>query len=437
MSGNMMPDGIPMQAQMAQFNPQAAMLNMMLSGNGQGRPETLTAARLADTSTPVVDADTVPPSAVNGGVMGDIGNRRSATNAPAAASSRVLSVEVPTFSSEKEMFAFLREKVHSLMRTTIGIAARGPWGTLPSPLDEGMARRLAPDGKTKFFNPNFARGITDPVNAEWVEHIILLLSEQYPSIVPGVKLSKIRGLIRTYLKTMRDKYKEQTTEGGKARARTKRIYNKRRSRKCEKAARRREQVPALVAAHRAQDGADNFVGIDEILDTDYMSSEHSDEGQITKVEWDARRLKYSGGDSALEVRKLHWRSEHYNRLLGALDTLARQQEAARKAAGVDSHGRRLGGPHYSRFPGHRLNANDSDPKTIHGLRPFIGLVSRDWVVSQHKETTLQMRDNPPAYSVLSVGMMSIKDNELDKDAEAYLGDDEADESDEDSVVHGE
>lgn len=67
------------------------------------------------------------------------------------------------------------------MRSTIGLAASGPWGVLPHPLPLGAPRRLAPDNETVLFNPNSAAGVSDSVNAEWVEHVTSVLSERYVS----------------------------------------------------------------------------------------------------------------------------------------------------------------------------------------------------------------------------------------------------------------
>ena len=44
------------------------------------------------------------------------------------------------------------------------------------------------------------------------------------------------------------------------------------------------------------------MGIKDLVDTDYTSSEHSDAGMALKADWDARRRKYGGGESALEVQ---------------------------------------------------------------------------------------------------------------------------------------
>ncbi|KAL1703139.1 hypothetical protein EV121DRAFT_292653 [Schizophyllum commune] len=409
MPANLMASMMPGQMPQTGASP---WLNFAMLDNGQEHQQTMPTITTAPAAAPS------PPPGRR--IMEDIVNHHK--SAPVR---RTQSGDMPVFSSENDMLGFLREKIHELMRTTIGLAARGPWGPLPHPLPPGARHRLAPDNETTLFNPNFAAGVSDTVNAEWIDHVASVLSELYPSVVANVKHRQLRALMRTYLKTMRDKYKEQNTEQGRARALTKRIYNKRRSRRSDKAARRREQIPAFVEVHRGQGGIDDCVGIKDIIDTDYMSSEHSDVGNASKADWDSRRRKFGGGASALEVRKPRWRSKNFNKLLGALDTLSRGEETKKKAAG-DSHGRRLGGPHYSRFPGHRANASDRNPPLLHGLLPLMGTVNRDWVIAQHKEATLQMRQDPPTYTIFSAGIVSIGDEELDEDAKAYLADDEED-----------
>ena len=54
-------------------------------------------------------------------------------------------------------------------------------------------------------------------------------------------------------------------------------------------------------------GDEHTVGLEEIIRTDYMSSEHSDEGVIGKAEFTQHRDLH-GGESAFEVRREMWRS---------------------------------------------------------------------------------------------------------------------------------
>jgi hypothetical protein len=50
-----------------------------------------------------------------------------------------------------------------------------------------------------------------------------------------------------------------------------------------------------------------MVGLEEIIRTDYMSSEHSDKGAIDKIEFTQHRCLH-GGDSAFEIWQELWRS---------------------------------------------------------------------------------------------------------------------------------
>lgn len=56
-------------------------------------------------------------------------------------------------------------------------------------------------------------------------------------------------------------------------------------------------------------GEEATVGLWESIQTDYMSSEHSDSGAATKEEWDTVRKSQDAGDNAWEIRKLDWRSQ--------------------------------------------------------------------------------------------------------------------------------
>lgn len=70
----------------------------------------------------------------------------------------------------------------------------------------------------------------------------------------------------------------------------------------------REAVPAFLEAY----GKENCVGIEELIDTDYVDSEHSDVGEATKEEWERCR-KAMGGQ--LEVRQRVWVSEKVRKFL--------------------------------------------------------------------------------------------------------------------------
>jgi hypothetical protein len=55
-------------------------------------------------------------------------------------------------------------------------------------------------------------------------------------------------------------------------------------------------------------GEANTVGDYDAIQTDDMSSEHSDCGNVPKAEFDAHRKQSGGGDHGLEVRPKKWPS---------------------------------------------------------------------------------------------------------------------------------
>jgi hypothetical protein len=68
-----------------------------------------------------------------------------------------------------------------------------------------------------------------------------------------------------------------------------------------------------IKRFRAEYGEEHTVGLSDIVATDFMSSEHSDEGVVDKVEYAQNRRQH--GDDAFEIRREMWRSEqvsHYN-----------------------------------------------------------------------------------------------------------------------------
>jgi hypothetical protein len=75
----------------------------------------------------------------------------------------------------------------------------------------------------------------------------------------------------------------------------------------------RKHIPAFREAH----GQENTVGLEEIVLTNYMSSEHSDPGNVDAETFNRYRYKNGGGSSGLEIRKVAWRSRMVHLNIGA------------------------------------------------------------------------------------------------------------------------
>jgi hypothetical protein len=55
-------------------------------------------------------------------------------------------------------------------------------------------------------------------------------------------------------------------------------------------------------------GEANCVGLDSVINTDYMSSEHSDSGEMEPHVFAQFRQENGGGTDGLEIHRLMWRS---------------------------------------------------------------------------------------------------------------------------------
>ena len=73
-------------------------------------------------------------------------------------------------------------------------------------------------------------------------------------------------------------------------------------------AQRCDQFRQAVTEFKSRYGDEKTVGVEEVLQSDYMSSEHSDIGEVPEAEWNAHRDAQGHGLS-LEIRTKEWRSE--------------------------------------------------------------------------------------------------------------------------------
>ena len=63
-----------------------------------------------------------------------------------------------------------------------------------------------------------------------------------------------------------------------------------------------------VDAFKALYGAAACVGIENLCNSDWQSSDHSDVGQASQEVWNEFRDKAAAGRKGLETRRLEWRS---------------------------------------------------------------------------------------------------------------------------------
>jgi hypothetical protein len=129
---------------------------------------------------------------------------------------------------------------------------------------------------------------------------------------------------RQYFRSVRDEYRFQNTPAGPVKRNQKNLRNNRHNRRkrvsshfeCEvsepaltefalqKANDLRRQIPAFRDAY----GDEQTVGLEQVILTDYMSSEHSDPGVVPVEEYKKYQCQHGGGSTGLEIRKEEWRS---------------------------------------------------------------------------------------------------------------------------------
>jgi hypothetical protein len=64
-----------------------------------------------------------------------------------------------------------------------------------------------------------------------------------------------------------------------------------------------------VEKAQAQFGAEAVLGLEQLILTDWQSSEHSSAGAMTPDAFKAHRIKHIGHNKGVEVRQLRWRAK--------------------------------------------------------------------------------------------------------------------------------
>jgi hypothetical protein len=202
-----------------------------------------------------------------------------------------------------------------------------------------------------------------------------------------------------------------------------------------------------IEQFRAEYGEEHTVGLSDIVATDFMSSEHSDEGVIDKIEYAQHRCQH-GGDDAFEIRREMWRSEQVsrycqvltlrqladfplklNRVFARLQTFSdHTRQVAQENRAASGRRASVGKSRRTRYQGLRENANDRCPpvlstRTRRRYTMCASLVSHAWARSTgNTKHCNSIPDDPVHYSILS---LSIPNTDIDPQYWGYLADDEA------------
>ncbi|KAF8056522.1 hypothetical protein FPV67DRAFT_1677910 [Lyophyllum atratum] len=323
--------------------------------------------------------------------------------------------------------------VRAVMKDLLGMDGKM---MLPAPLKSGEALRTAPDG-TRMWNPDWSEGPTvGSVNPDYIKTVVRIAKQREVATptagIPGGEISEsvLRKMAHAYFGTLRNNYRTATTEAGAKRRAKKNIGSKIRNRKHMKSNKMREQIEVFQATY----GEAETEGLENIILTDWMSSEHSnDESDETTNEFKAHKKKHVGSNPGLEVRELKWRSLALKKIYARLKKFHR--DAARPEPGQPRNARgRRGVGRRARYPGFSGHANHDPPilATRFKLKPFAFCVSRRWA----RETDNESMALDPDLENFTISTLTIPTSDLDAEDLEYLGDDEEDDQEDEAGAQG-
>ncbi|KAF8181109.1 hypothetical protein K438DRAFT_1767957 [Mycena galopus ATCC 62051] len=182
---------------------------------------------------------------------------------------------------------------------------------LPGPLQPGEDPTMLRDGKTPKAHPNWRVGVADPVNRQFLERITDLAMESINADTASLTndygapdRQDVMKSVKVFFNHLRKVWMRQTSMEGQERYRRKLTVNKRRARKHKKADDHRRAVPRF----REKFGEEQTIGDIAAIQTDYMSSERSDCGNVEPAVFNAHRTKSGGGEHGWATRQKAWHS---------------------------------------------------------------------------------------------------------------------------------
>ncbi|KAJ7429248.1 hypothetical protein B0H11DRAFT_1945453 [Mycena galericulata] len=255
----------------------------------------------------------------------------------------------------------LQALVQSKTRWAIGIGSRDLGGKkhslLPHPLKPGEEPEILDDKVTKQAHPDWLKGVgphqRSILSCVWSVSKTIIAQYGDPSSVVVLRMAK------AFFNSLRKTYAAQNTEEGARRNGKKKSLNKRRSRKHEKADDHRKAIPKFQEIH----GEENTVGAYDVVQTDDMSSEHSDCGNVERTVFETHR------------RKLNLYFAH-------LKTIRRNMVTDAQDLGISGS---LGGKHrVPRFKGLRENESNEAPLLVRKKPLYKSMVSATWLAETGK-----------------------------------------------------
>ncbi|KAF7348323.1 hypothetical protein MSAN_01786100 [Mycena sanguinolenta] len=293
---------------------------------------------------------------------------------------------------------------------------------LPHPLKEDEEPGFLADGVTRKAHPNWNAGVSDKINVAFCTRVTNLAMDAIGHDDPAKPAygnpsrEDVMAMAKQYYRTLRRVYSAQTTPEGEERHSHKLTLGKWRGRKVQKAANLRRAVDRFREIH----GKENTVGDYDAIQTDDMSSEHSDCGNVPQDVFKAHRKRSGGGEQGWEVRPKNWHSRFLKLYYAHLKTISRQlcQEKSKKRRGSSKvKTRRV--PRFKSLP---ANNNNSAPVLVRDKPLYEKMVSSEWmeqVGMTYKE--LNAVANPAELTLFNLALTTegLDDIELE-----YLADDE-------------
>ncbi|KAF8155107.1 hypothetical protein K438DRAFT_1987178 [Mycena galopus ATCC 62051] len=297
---------------------------------------------------------------------------------------------------------------------------------LPGPLQPGEDPTMLRDGKTPKAHPNWRVGVADPVNRQFLERITDLAMESINADTASLTndygapdRQDVMKSVKVFFNHLRKVWMRQTSMEGQERYRRKLTVNKRRARKHEKADDHRRAVPRF----REKFGEEQTIGDIAAIQTDYMSSERSDCGNVEPAVFNAHRTKSGGGEHGWATRQKAWHSRWLNLYFAHLKTIRREMLEEEKENSLGASGSAAGKHRVPRFKGLAANTNHSTPTAARTQPLYEGMVSQTWLQKQKKTYEEIGAVAAPAHLTLfhlDLDTVGLHQTEVD-----YLADDES------------
>ncbi|EIM78972.1 uncharacterized protein STEHIDRAFT_164143 [Stereum hirsutum FP-91666 SS1] len=278
----------------------------------------------------------------------------------------------PRPSTEAENF------VQAKFQSAVGISnpvGRGKKWAIPPPLEADDAPRMNATGTTRLWNPDWRQSSTTSTNQEFIDHLVeLLLSEEEHKdedkrLLSNLPSGKCKKMVTTYFNNTARRWKSENFEASGEKAKANEARTRRQLRKKRAATKMRQG--AQVLAEKLGDTA--CVGIDELIHTEWMDSQHSTSGEANDEEWENRRVAMGGGanQKGIELRQKEWVSPWLRKLWGYMLSVAREADEQAKARPASNQ-------ELMRFRGPSANSNTSAPPMATNLKPCRNCVRDSW-----------------------------------------------------------